>query len=149
MRRLFLVLCFLGFVVSSAHAQRVCPDPFDAKPCTPVTASATGTTGAIAATLPAAAGKTTYICGFSYTGTNATGANTATAVTVTGTITGTLNFGYPTLAAAATVTNNGSLDETFTPCVPASAINTAIAVNGPALGAGATLATVSAWGYQL
>lgn len=149
MRRIFLALCFLGFALSSAQAQRVCPDPFDAKPCTPITASATGTTAATTATLAAAAGKTTYICGFSYTGTNATAANGATTVTITGTITGTMNFGYPTLAAGAATPNNGSLDETFTPCIAASAINTAIVVNGPALGAGATLATVSAWGYQL
>lgn len=115
---------------------------------TPVTSSATGTTGAITATLAGAASKTTYICGFFYTGTNATAANTATNLTITGTINGTLNFGFATLAAAATVPNNQPLDEAFTPCVPASAVNTSIVVNGPALGAGATLATVTAWGYQ-
>lgn len=149
MRRILLALCFLGFALSSAHAQRVCPDPFDTKPCTAITATATGTTGATTATLPAVGGKTTYICGFSFVGTNATAANGATNVTVTGTISGTMNFGYPTLAAAATVPNAGPLDLTFTPCIPASAINTAIVVNGPALGAGATLTTVTAWGYQL
>jgi hypothetical protein len=142
-------LCFLGFAASPAQAQRVCPDPFNAAPCTPVTASATGTTGAITATLPAVSGKTTYICGFQYMGTNATAANPATNVTITGTISGTLNFGYPTLAAAATVANTPPVGEVFTPCIQAAAINTAIVVNGPVLGAGATLATVSAWGFQL
>jgi hypothetical protein len=127
----------------------VCPDPFNSAPCTPVTASATGTTGAITATLPAVSGKTTYICGFQFMGTNATAPNTATNVTITGTISGTLNFGYPTLAAAATVANTPPVGEVFTPCIQASAINSAIVVNGPALGAGATLVTVSAWGYQL
>lgn len=144
-----LALCLLAFV-SPAQAQLACPNPFVAGAvCTPVTASATGSTGAIAATLPAAAGKTTYICGFYFTGTNATAANTATTLTITGTISGTMNFGFPTLAAAATVPNTMPLDEQFTPCVAASAVNTAIVVNGPALGAGATLTTLAAWGYQL
>jgi len=144
-----LLICILAGL-SPAHAQRVCPDPSTpSAPCTPITASTTGTTGAITATLAAAAGKTTYICGFYYTGTNATSANTATTLTITGTIGGTLNFGFPTLAAAATVPNNLPLDEEFIPCIAASGVNTAIAVNGPALGAGATLATVTAWGYQL
>lgn len=143
-----LLLLFLGGL-SSAQAQRVCPDPFNTAPCTPITASATGSTGAITATLPAATGKTTYICGFYYTGTNATAANPATTVTITGTIGGSLSFGFPTLAAAAAVPNTIPIDEEFIPCIAASAPSTAIAVNGPALGAGATLATVSAWGFQL
>lgn len=115
----------------------------------PITASATGTTGATAATLAANATRTTFICGFSFFGTNATTANTTTNITVTGTVTGTLNFGYTTLAAAATVPDRPAADKVFSPCVPGSAINTAVVVNGPALGAGATLATVTAWGYQL
>jgi hypothetical protein len=116
---------------------------------TPITASATGSTGAITATLAGVASKTTYICGFYFTGTNATSANTATTLTITGTISGTLSFGFPTLAAAATVPNSVPLDEAFQPCIPASATNTAIVVNGPALGTGATLVTAVAWGYQL
>lgn len=142
---LFLLACLPG-----AHAQQACPNPFVAGAiCTPITNTATGTTGAIVATLPAVAGKTTYLCGFYYTGTNATAANTTTSVTITGVIGGTMSFGFPTLAAAATVQNAPPIDEQFTPCIAASAINTAIAVNGPALGAGATQATVTAWGYYL
>jgi hypothetical protein len=148
MRKL-VILPFIAIALTPAHAQRVCPDPFNAAPCTPITASATGTTGATTATLPAVAGKTTYICGFQFMGTNATAANPATNVTITGTISGTLNFGYPTLAAGAGVANTPPVGEVFTPCIQASAINTAIVVNGPALGAGATLTTVSAWGFQL
>lgn len=141
---------FLLALVSTAQAQMACPNPFVAgAPCTPITATATGTTGAVVATLAAVTGKTTYLCGFYYTGTNATAANAATAVTVTGVIGGTMSFGFPTLAAAATVPNTIPIDEEFIPCVAASAINTAIAVNGPALGAGATQATVTAWGYYL
>lgn len=145
-----LLALFLLIGLTPAQAQLSCPNPFAAgAPCTPVTASATGTTGATAATLPAVAGKTTYICGFMFVGTNATAANGATSVTITGTISGTMTFGYPTLAAGAAVLHPGPIDEAFSPCIAASNINTAIVVNGPALGAGATLATVSAWGYYL
>jgi hypothetical protein len=148
---LLVTLWFVVFIPPAAHAQMAaCPDPFSARgACTPVTASTTGSTGAITATLPAVAGKTTYICGLYFTGTNATAANPATTVTITGTIGGTLNFGFPTLAAAATVPNTIPIDEQFLPCIAASAINAPIVVNGPALGTGATLVTVSAWGYQL
>lgn len=145
----FLLICLLSWL-TPAQAQLACPNPYAAAgPCTPVTASATGTTGATTATLAAVAGKTTYICGFYFSGTNATAANGATTVTVTGTISGTMTFGFPTLAAAATVPNNIPIEEEFIPCVAASAINTAIVVNGPALGAGSTLTTVTAWGYYL
>ena len=133
-----------------AQAQTACPDPFTARgPCTPITASATGTTGATTATLPAAAGKTTYLCGFYFTGTNASVANTATVLTITGTASGTMTFGFPTLAAAATVPNTIPLHEEFVPCIAASGTNTAIVVTGPALGSGATLATLNVFGYQL
>lgn len=129
---------------------RLCSDnPAYPSGSTPVTSSATGTTGAITATLAAAAAKTTYICGFFFTGTNATAANPATNLTITGTLGGTLNFGFPTLALGATIPNPTPIDEEFYPCVPGSAVNTAIVVNGPALGAGATLVTVTAWGFQL
>jgi hypothetical protein len=136
--------------IAPARAQQACPDPFSARgACTPITASASGSTGAIAATLPALAGKTTYICGFYFSGTNATAANPATSVTITGTIGGTMTFGFPTLAAATTVPNTLPLDEEFIPCIAASNINTPIVANGPALGAGATLTTANAWGYYL
>jgi hypothetical protein len=61
---------------------------------------------------------------------------------------GTLNYPYPTLAAGAAVPNTPAISVIFHPCLSASETNTAIAVNGPALRAGATLATVSATGFQ-
>ncbi len=142
-----LLLVLAG--LSPARAQLACPNPYVNGSCTPITGTATGTTGAIAATLPAVAGKTTYLCGFYYVGTNATTANTATSVTITGTIGGTMSYGFPTLALGATIPNTIPLDEEFIPCIAASAPNTSVVVNGPALGAGATLATVTAWGYYL
>lgn len=114
---------------------------------TPLTASGTGTTGAVTATLSGAASQTTYICGFSVTLTNPTAA-TNTSVTLTGVITGTMTFGAPTLAAAATTAQPEKIVQTFYPCIPASAANTSIVVNSPALGAGAPLNTATAWGFR-
>jgi hypothetical protein len=112
---------------------------------TPVTASTPGTVGAIAATLPGVAGKTTFICGLSMT----SGGNTAAVTglgTVVGTISGTLDFAYVAPAAG----TQGRLVVTFAPvCIPASAMNTSIVVTQPAAGAGTVNAAVSAWGYQL
>lgn len=110
-------------------------------PGTPITASATGTTAATTATLAAVAGKTTYICGFSINST-ATAAAAGNA-TVTGTVTGTLNFEMGTGATPAVVITQQS----FTPCVPASAVNTSIAVVSAAPGTGGVI-SVSAWGFQ-
>jgi hypothetical protein len=109
---------------------------------TPITASATGTTSATAATLAAAVSKTTYICGFSIRA-NATAAATANS-TVTGTISGTLNFTQWTAPAASGV---GITEMIFTPCVPGSATNTAIVATSAAPGTGGVVST-TAWGYQ-
>lgn len=110
---------------------------------TPLTASATGTTNATAATLAGAASVTTYICGVSIRA-NATAAATGNA-TVAGTITGTLNFTQFTAPLASGI---GVIEMPFSPCVPASAVNTAIVVTSAAPGAGGTV-SVSAWGYRL
>jgi hypothetical protein len=114
---------------------------------TPLTATGTGTTGAVTATLAGAANVTTYICGFSVSQTNATAAQ-AGSVTLTGVITATMNFGAPSLAAGAAVSHPEKIVQSFFPCIPSSAVNTSIVVNSPALGAGATLNTAAAWGYR-
>jgi hypothetical protein len=114
---------------------------------TPVTNSATGTTGSVAATLPAQANKTTYICGFTVTFSNPTAATNVT-VAVTNTLGGTLSFQRQVLAAAATVPPPQDLSVDFNPCVPANAPNTTIVVTQPGLGAGATGTSVAARGYQ-
>lgn len=106
-----------------------------------ITASATGTTAAVAATLTGAAGKTTYICGFNI-GADATAAVSGTA-TVAGTISGTMNFLQEAGAGAAVAVTS----QTFSPCIPASATNTAITVTSIAAGTGGAT-SVSAWGYQ-
>ncbi len=109
----------------------------------PITISATGSTGSTAATLAAGSTTTTYICGFAIRS-NATAAATGNA-TVAGTITGTMNFTHWTAPLASGI---GTTEEVFSPCVPASAVNTTIVVTGPAPGSGGTI-SVSAWGYRL
>jgi hypothetical protein len=108
----------------------------------PLTATATGTTAATVATLSGTAGKTTYICGFTISADATTAL--AAAATVTGTISGSLNYIQNVGAATAA----GVLTQTFNPCIPASATNTAIVITSAAAGlAGNT--SVNGWGYQL
>lgn len=110
---------------------------------TPITASATGTTGATTATLAGTSGKTTYICSLSIRS-NATAAATGNA-TVTGTITGTLNFTHWTAPLASGI---GLTEMIFNPCVPASAPTTGIAIISPAPGSGGVVSSTGT-GYQL
>ena len=109
----------------------------------PYSNSATGTTAATTATLAGASSVTTYICGFSIRA-NATAAATGNA-TITGTISGTLNFTQWTAPLASGL---GVTEEIFTPCLPASAANTSIAVVSAAPGSGGVV-SVSVWGYKL
>jgi hypothetical protein len=132
----FLSSAALLLSIASANAQAFPPGAI------PVTASATGTTAATTATLPAVALQTTYICGFAIR-VNATAAATGNA-TVTGTVTGTMNFTQWTAPAASGI---GLVDHTFNPCIPGSSINTGIAVVSAAPGTGG-IVSVSAWGYQ-
>lgn len=114
---------------------------------TPITANSGNVAAATAtATLAAAAGKTTYICGFSITSAGSTAA-AVVSPTITNTITGTLTFTYASVAGATLA--NQPLIVPFNPCVPANAANTAIPVSLPSLGAGNTNTTVNAWGFQL
>lgn len=114
---------------------------------TPVTASSGNVTNAVAtATLPAAVGKTTYITGFSCTGSGATAA-LVVILTIVGVITGTLHYIYAAVAGAALI--NTPIHVTFPKPIPANALNTAITVSCPALGLGNTNNAVVAHGYQL
>lgn len=164
MRRSLLALAFLLGFAAPAFAQTVsCTGP-TGQNCvpvvpfqstagtagypggsTPVTAEATGTTAAVAASLPAVAGKTNYLCGVLVSPGSA-----ATAITlqetITGLITGTLTWavGAPVTAVGTT----GALSIVpFTPCVPASAVNTAITVTSGALGTSGINNDVNAWGF--
>lgn len=113
---------------------------------TPINAAAGGTTGATAATLAAAAGKFTYICGFSISHGSATGAVTA-GDTVTGIPTSmTWVTGVPATAAGTTAP---TYTINFSPCIPSSAVNTSIVVTSGANGAGGVNNFSNAWGFQL
>lgn len=105
-----------------------------------VVATATGTTGAVTATLPAVAKVTTWICGFDVSAIGGTAA--VGPVTVTGLV-GSKTLTYQLSSSAAGVV----LSRTFTPCIPASAVDTGIGVTTTADGT-ATAVDVSAWGYQ-
>ena len=98
------------------------------------------------ATLAGVAAKTNYLAGFSVTGTGATAALPAI-VTVTGILGGTLSYIYG-FAAGALVANR-PLVVAFDPPIPASAVNTAIAVSCPTSGTGGTHNAVVAHGYYL
>lgn len=114
---------------------------------TPITATSGNVANASAvATLAGVSAKTTYITGFIIT---AAGATTGLAVNVTlaGVITGTMTFTF--VAPAGVLVAAVPLVVTFDTPIPASAVNTAIVLTLPALGAGNTNASANAFGYQL
>lgn len=101
---------------------------------------------AAVATLAAAAGKTTYITGFSVTGGGATGASVVQVV-VSGLLGGSQTYNVP--VPAGVTLGIVPLKVDFETPLPASAANTAIVVTCPSLGAGNAHAAANAWGYQL
>lgn len=111
----------------------------------PITASATGTTSAITATLPAVAGRTVFLTSIVVTSSGATAAGSST-VTVTGTVGGSLSFVYPQVAIANN--NQAPLDVFYEPAVQASSSNTAISAT-VTLGAGTTAGAVTLTGYMI
>jgi hypothetical protein len=147
MRKLLALLALL-FLISSASAQVAnwwggsATGTGFPNNSTPITSSATGTTGAITATLPGVAGKTTFICGFTLTSGGTTTAAVTTA-TIAGVIGGTMSYVY-----VFTSGSQGLFGIAFPTCIPANAMNTAIVITQPAGGTG-TIGAVSAWGYQL
>lgn len=108
---------------------------------TAITTSASGTTASGSATLAGTSGKVTYICSYRIMATATTAL--ASADTITGTITGTLNLVQPIGASPAL----GQVGDTFNPCIPASATNTGIVINAQAPGTGGVWA-IYASGYQ-
>jgi hypothetical protein len=110
-----------------------------------VTATFSGAdTSSAVATLPAAAGATTYICGFTISGLGATSATNVigTIASLTG---GTASHEY-SFPLGATVASS-PVTVRFTPCIPASAVNTGIPVTVPGA-AGNTSTNIVAWGFQ-
>jgi hypothetical protein len=108
---------------------------------TPVVGTNTGGAGATNITLPASATQRTWLCGFLVTS-DATAATTGAAY-VLGTI-ATINFRMTTAALA---NGTGVTSYTFSPCIPGSAINTALVLTTSAAGSGGNQAGTM-WGYQ-
>jgi hypothetical protein len=105
-----------------------------------VQANATAT-----ASMPAVASKRNYITGFEITGSGATAAAAVTA-TLTGLMGGaTMNYAVTAVAGAALA--NPSLIVSFPIPIPASAVNTAIDLSVPALGAGNTRSMANIHGF--
>lgn len=98
------------------------------------------------ATIPAVSGKTNYLTGFQVFGAGATAA-LAVDVSITGLLGGTLTYTY--CFAAGVAVANTPINVVFDPPLPASAVNTAIAVSCPAGGTGAAKNTVNAQGYVI
>lgn len=104
-----------------------------------ITGNATGTTGAVVGTLAAAAGKTTYICGFDVTAVGGTAQ--VGPIVVAGLVGGSATY-YLASSAGGSV-----LPVRYAPCIPGSAVNTAITITTTADGT-ASAVTVNSWGYQ-
>jgi hypothetical protein len=111
---------------------------------TPLTNSATSANTTLNFGLAAAAGKTTYISGFTITGNGATAASVVTAV-LSNTVVGNMSFKIPVPAGVGLSIN--PLVVQFVPAIPANAQNTQIILNVPAFGAGNTdmAATLNGW----
>lgn len=99
---------------------------------------------AAVATLPAAAGKTTTISGFTLSASGATAGLPVVATVTDGTWTLDYIFVFP----AGVLVSATPLSVVFNPPLPASAPDTTIVVTLPAGGAGNTNAAASATGFQ-
>lgn len=109
---------------------------------TAITGNAAGTTGAVVGTLAGVAGKTTYICGFNVSAIGGTA--TVGPITVAGLVGSSQVYQVPVNSTAGAILAT----QTFSPCIPASAANTAITVTTTANGT-ATAVDVNSWGFQL
>src|SRR5215469_1006693 len=116
---LFSLFCFVGPAVAQTSGV-----PTGAI----ITGNATGSTGAVVGTLAARAGVTTYICGFNVSAIGGTA--TVGPITVAGLIGSSQVYQLPVNAATGQILAT----QTFSPCIPASAANTAITVTTTADG---------------
>jgi hypothetical protein len=136
-----LIPCFIASTVAGAGNAGFPPS------ATPVTGVFSGNASATPGTavLSAAAGKFTYICGWTIDSAGATAATDATISvgTVVGGNTLQYTISLPVIAAGTLA----SKAQNYTPCLPANAVNTTITVTLPAV-AGQTAAQLNAWGYQ-
>jgi hypothetical protein len=102
--------------------------------------------GSAVATLTSAAGRLAYLTGLAVSGLGATAASVA-AITITGLLGGTVNFGYPVPAGVGVAGPPMSLS--FVPPLQASGPNVNIVVTVASLGAGNTAVAAMAQGYLI
>jgi hypothetical protein len=114
--------------------------PFNGAICgaTVISNSASGTVGAVVATLTSAAGKTAFLCNWNV---YAVGSATISPITITGLLGGTLTFNGVSASAAGTL-----FPQTYAPCLPASGTNTNIVITTTA-DATASAVNLMASGY--
>jgi hypothetical protein len=112
-----------------------------AGPTASVNSAAVAVNTSNSATLAAVAAKTNYITGFSITTQGGTGA-AAAAATITG-----LNGGTVTYEVGCVANGNVLFNHTFPTPLPASAVNTAIVLTVPALGANTGAAACAIYGF--
>jgi hypothetical protein len=124
--------------VNTANPLPVSPNSYPAG-ATAITGNGTGTTGAVVGTLAAAAAKLTYICGFAVSALGGTAA--VGPITIAGLVGSSMVYYFASAAAGAQLT------QAFTPCIPSSAVNTAITTTTTADGTASNVA-VNSWGYQ-
>lgn len=108
---------------------------------TPIVNAATGTTGAVAASLGATANVTNYIAGFNV---SAIGGTAAVGPITVSNLIGDKTFTYQLAASA----SGNTLQVQFSPPIPAKAANTAITVTTTADGTASAVA-VNVWGFQV
>jgi hypothetical protein len=106
---------------------------------TPIQGNGTGSTGAVVGTLAGAAAKTTYLCDFDVSAIGGTAA--VGPITVAGLLGGSKVYQLSSSAAGV------NFSKSFNPCLPASAVNTAITITTTADGT-ATAVDVNSSGYQ-
>lgn len=129
---------------SQVKAQAPAGGPYQTWPAgVIISGNAAGSTAAVVGTLAATAGKFTNICGFNVQAIGGTA--TVGPITIAGLV-GASQV-YQTDVNSATVGKNVA-SATFWPCIPASAVNTAITITTTANGT-ATAVDVNSWGYQL
>lgn len=111
----------------------------------PVVARASGANAHITATIPAVAGVTAYLTGFTLTGVGST-AGLAAVFNINGILGGAIAYDFST---PINVLQTAYMTQNFTPPLQGGAPNQAIAGDMTALGVGSTSAHIGLYGYYL
>lgn len=111
---------------------------------TPQYASSTGAAAQVQITVPAAAGKYSYVSGFDVTGLGATGATSVDVTLADGTVT----LHYRVAVPAGVTTAITPLNIRFPEALQSTVVNTAWTLTVPTFGTGNTNASAAIYGYQ-